>query len=35
MFHFEKAKRMASGNTALLEKILKETKGVEKMQNQT
>ncbi len=35
MFHFKKAKRMAPENTALLEKILKETKGVQKMQDQT
>ena len=35
MFHFEKAKRMASGNTVLKEKILKETKDVEKIQDQT
>jgi len=35
MFHFDKAKSMASGNTALLEKIRKETDGVEKMKDQT
>ena len=35
MFHFEKAKHMASGNKALQEKILKETQHLEKMQNNT
>jgi len=35
MFHFDKAKKMASENAALLEKIRKETDGVEKMKDQT
>ena len=35
MFHFEKAKGLATGNTALLEKIRKETDGVEKMKDET
>jgi tetratricopeptide (TPR) repeat protein len=35
MFHFNKSKSLASGNAPLLEKIRKETDGVEKMQDQT
>jgi beta-barrel assembly-enhancing protease len=35
VFHFRKAKRMASENTALLEKIRKETEGVEEMKDQS
>ena len=35
MFHFQKARGLASGNAALLEKIRKETEGVEKMRDQT
>lgn len=35
MFHFDKAKKMASGNSALLEKIRKETEGVEKIQDES
>ena len=35
MFHFRKAKKLASGNTALEEKIRKETEGVEEMKDQT
>jgi predicted Zn-dependent protease len=35
MFHFQKAKRLASKNAALLEKIRKETEGVEKIQGET
>jgi len=35
MFHFNKAKELASGNAAFLEKIRKETDGVEKIRGQT
>jgi beta-barrel assembly-enhancing protease len=35
MFHFQKAKGLASENAALLEKIRKETEGVKKMKDQT
>lgn len=35
MFHFQKAKGLASKNAALLEKIRKETEGVEKIQGET
>jgi predicted Zn-dependent protease len=35
MFHFQKAKGLASKNAALLEKIRKETEGVEKIQDET
>jgi beta-barrel assembly-enhancing protease len=35
MFHFNKAKELASGNAALLEKISKETDGVEKLNGPT
>ncbi|MBW2708434.1 MAG: M48 family metalloprotease [Deltaproteobacteria bacterium] len=35
MFHFRKAKKLASENAALLEKIRKETEGVQKMEDQT
>ncbi len=35
VFHFSKAKELASGNAALLEKIHKETDGVEKLNDPT
>jgi predicted Zn-dependent protease len=35
MFHFNKAKEIAAGNTTLMEKIHKETEDVEKMKDQT
>ena len=35
MFHFNKAKEIGAGNTALKEKIHKETENVEKMKDQT
>lgn len=35
MFHFNKAKELAAGNTVLQEKIRKETESVEKMKDQT